>query len=68
MHPDGVAEAVYTAIPDVLDEFFLTEMCIRDRAKSSASTSPHRPTMYLLPTNCSFVTGSAALYSLNLLA
>ena len=25
MHPDGVAEAVYTAIPDVLDEFFLTD-------------------------------------------
>ena len=25
MHPDGVAEAVHTAIPDVLDEFFLTD-------------------------------------------
>ena len=25
MHPDGVAEAVYAAVPDVLDEFFLTD-------------------------------------------
>ena len=25
MHPDGVAEAVYAAIPDVLDELFLTD-------------------------------------------
>ena len=25
MYPDGVAEAVYAAIPDVLDELFLTD-------------------------------------------
>ena len=39
-----------------------------DTPVGTAGTSPHRPMMYLLPTRCSFVTGSTPLYSLNLLA